>query len=156
MTSSTGSRRSSRRSDSGARLAGRDDLDLDAVVARESGDADGRPGRWLGREVLAVDGVHPGELVEVAEVHRGLDDVAVAEADGLEEPADVVEHLAGLRLDAARDHLAARAVTDLAGEEDEAVGLDDLAEGERAGDESLAGVDALGHVDLRCGCCGRR
>ena len=57
-----------------------------------------------------------------------LDDVAVVETDRVEQPPDVVEHLARLGLDAAgHGAVAAGRVADLAGEEDEAVGLDDLA-----------------------------
>ena len=112
-----------------ARSADRDHLDLDAVVRGQGGHADRRPGRRLGREVLAVDRVHRREVAEVAQVDRALDDVRVVEADRVEQPPDVVEHRARLGLDAARDGaVAAGRVADLAGDEDEAVGLDDLAE----------------------------
>src|SRR4029450_6750375 len=53
--------------------ARRDDLDLDAVVGGEGRHADGRPGRWLGGEVLAIDAVHRPELAEILEVGGGLE-----------------------------------------------------------------------------------
>jgi hypothetical protein len=105
--------------------------------------------RRLGREVLAVDRVHRREVGEVAEVDRGLDDVGVVEPDRAEQPADVVEHGAGLGLDATRHRaVAARDVTNLAGEEDEPVGLDDLRERVRTGLEVGSGRDGLRHGGL--------
>ena len=56
----------------GARSAGGDHLDLDAEVRGQGRDADRRPRRRLGREVLAVDRVHRRELAEVAQVDGAL------------------------------------------------------------------------------------
>src|SRR5690242_15433768 len=125
---------SPRWSGSGSRSsAGRDHLDLDAVVRRKRRDPDGRTGRWFGREVLAVHAVHRGELGEVLQVDRCLDDVLVVEADRVQEASDVVEHRAGLGLDATGDGaLDPGRTTDLAGDEDEAIGLDHLGERELA------------------------
>ena len=55
-------------------------LDLDAEVLGQGGHAHRRPGRRLGREVLAVDRVHRREIGEVAQVDRALHDVGEVEA----------------------------------------------------------------------------
>src|SRR4029077_20843517 len=85
-------------------------------------------------------------IPEVAEVDRASHDVAVVESDGPQQSADVFEHGPRLGLDAARDSaVATRHVTNLPGEEDEAVRLDDLRERVGAGLEARACRDGLWH-----------
>src|SRR5512140_1616520 len=111
------------------RSAGGDDLDLDPGIESQPGHADGRSRRRVGWEELAVDLVHRGEVVELAQVDGRLHDVAVVEPDGAEHSPDVLQHLPCLGPDPARDRAGgAWLVADLAREEHEAAGLDGLAE----------------------------
>ena len=110
-----------------------DGLDLDAGPQRQGGHAEGGPGReGLTGEVAGVDLVDGGEVGDVGEQDRGLDDVVVPEPGLGQDGAHVLEDLLGLGLDVALDERAGgRVERHLAGDEDERAGL-------------LTGGDALG------------
>ena len=118
------------RADSGP---GGDGLDLDTGPQRQGGHPEGGPGReGLAGEVAGVDLVDGGEVGDVGEQDRGLDDVVVAEAGLGQDGAHVLEDLLGLGLDVSLDERAGgRVERHLPGDEDE-----------RAG--PLTGGDALG------------
>src|SRR5262249_59235074 len=96
---------------------------LAARPRRQLRDVGGRAGRWNIADVPAVDVVHSLEVVEVAQVDGGLHDPVEAAARGLQDRAQVREHLLGLLGDAVTDELAsAGRQSDLPGDEDEAPG----------------------------------
>ena len=91
-----------------------------------------RAGRVFAGEVAGVDLVDGGEVGDVGEQDRGLDDVVVPEPGLGQDGAHVLEDLLGLGLDVALDERAGgRVERHLPGDEDE-----------RAG--TLTGGDALG------------
>ena len=112
---------------------GGDGLDLDAGPQRQGGHPEGGPGReGLAGEVAGVDLVDGGEVGDVGEQDRSLDDVVVPEPGLGQDGAHVLEDLLGLGLDVALDERAGgRVERHLPGDEDE-----------RAG--PLTGGDALG------------
>src|SRR5436190_15787148 len=64
-----------------------DRLDLDERAGRELRDLDRRAGGRRLTDVLRVDLVHPGEVVEVLEEHRRLDELVERRARRLEDRA---------------------------------------------------------------------
>src|SRR5687768_12217330 len=103
------------------RLRQRRHGDLDARASWQCAHADGRPTGRVHLEVLGVDLVHLAELGKVGHVDERLDRPVEATAGLLQDVADVLERLARLGRDAARDDLAgARVDALLAGHEDEA------------------------------------
>lgn len=112
---------------------GGDGLDLDTGPQRQGGHPEGGPGReGLAGEVAGVDLVDGGEVGDVGEQDRGLDDVVVPEPGLGQDGTHVLEDLLGLGLDVALDErTGGRVERHLPGDEDE-----------RAG--PLTGGDALG------------
>ena len=119
-----------------------DGLDLDAGPQRQGGHAEGGPGReGLTGEVAGVDLVDGGEVGDVGEQYRGLDDVVVPEPGLGQNGAYVLEDLLGLGLDVALDERAGgRVERHLPGDEDERAGL------LTAGDALGVGADGGGGV----------
>src|SRR5688572_4465483 len=87
-----------------------DALDLDAGIERQPRRLDRRARRRRRGEPLAVGLVDRGEVAEVGDEDRGLDDVAEPGAGGGEHGADVVERAPGQRADVTLDHLAGRRI----------------------------------------------
>jgi len=112
---------------------GGDGLDLNAGPQRQGGHPEGGPGReGLTGEVAGVDLVDGGEVGDVSEQDRGLDDVVVPEPGLGQDGTHVLEDLLGLGLDVALDErTGGRVERHLPGDEDERAGL-------------LTGGDALG------------
>ena len=89
--------------------------------------------------VRGVHLVHAGEVVEALQEDRGLDECVERAAGLLEDRAEVLEHLLGLRLDVAAEQVfLTRAKRELPRDEDEAVRLDRL---------------RVRRSLERCGCC---
>ena len=136
------------RTDSGP---GGDGLDLDAGPQRQGGDTEGGPGRErLTGEVAGVDLVDGGEVGDVGEQDRGLDDVVVPEPGLGQDGTHILEDLLGLGLDIALDNrTGGRVERHLAGDEDERTGLltgrDTLGVGADGGGGAGGGDTAGGH-----------
>src|SRR3990172_5707859 len=97
----------------------RDRLDLDAGAGRELCDADGRAGRRAVAHVACVDAVHAGEVREIDEEHRRLDEPVEAAPGRLEDRGHVPHDPVGLLLDRRARELARREIdADLPGAED--------------------------------------
>src|SRR5471032_3686662 len=81
-----------------------DNLDLDHHVARQPRHFDGGACRRIGAKIFrpAVNLVHGGKIVHVLDEHRGLDRAGEIAAGGLQDGAEVLQHLMGLLGDAAR------------------------------------------------------
>ena len=75
-------------------------------------------------DVARIDLVHRGEVAEILEEDRRLDELLEPAARLLEDRAQVLEHLLGLLCDSRADHLLlARPQPELPGDEDEPAGL---------------------------------
>ena len=98
----------------------RDRLDLDLRARRQRRDLDGCAGGRLPADMACVDLVHGGEVAEVGEEDRRLDEPVEPAAGLLEDRAQVREHLLGLLRDPSRELRRARLQPELAGDEDEA------------------------------------
>ena len=97
-----------------------DRLDLDQRARGQLRDLDRRARRRRVADVPRVDLVHAGEVVEVLEKDRRLHEPVERRARGLEDRAQVREHLLGLLGDPARDELLrAGPQRELARDEDE-------------------------------------
>jgi hypothetical protein len=82
-----------------------DDLDLDAGALRQRGHLDGRAGGEIGGEVLGIHLVHPGEVRQVRQEHRALDDIGEGQPLVIEDGLDVLQDAVGLRLDVPGDEV---------------------------------------------------
>ena len=103
----------------------RDDLDLHAGRARESGDLDGGSCREIASEILAVDFVHAGKFGEVREEDRALHDVCEGQSLVIEDALHVLQHAPGLVLDVAGDELSGgRVERNLTGAEEQVTDTD--------------------------------
>ena len=77
-----------------------DDLDLDQTASRKGGNLEGAARGERGLELRGVDLVHGGEVGDVGQVDRGLDDIGKGGAGSGQQGLDVGEGLLGLGLDA--------------------------------------------------------
>lgn len=100
------------------------DLDLDQTASRKGGNLEGAARGERGLELGGVDLVHGGEVGDVGQVDRGLDDIGKGSAGSGQQGLNVGEGLLGLGLDAL-GHLAGRGIdAQLAGQEHHVAGLD--------------------------------
>ena len=90
--------------------------------------------------MLLVHAVHAGEVGHVAQEHVDLDDLAERAVGGFEDRVKVGKHSLGLLLDRTGDYRAGLVRRDLAGDEDEAVGLDRLGLRGVSGGQANVGV----------------
>src|SRR5689334_23588929 len=111
-----------------ARVSGEgDEIDFDADVAGEARDLDGGARGRTGREKARVNFVHFGELAHVLEKYGGADGFIERRAGGFDDGLKILQDAIGLRGDVAFDELAGGGIeSDLAGNENEAVGADGL------------------------------
>ena len=77
-----------------------DDLDLDQTASRKGGNLESAARGERGLELGGVDLVHGGEVGDVGQVDRGLDDIGKGGAGSGQQGLDVGEGLLGLGLDA--------------------------------------------------------
>jgi len=84
----------------------RDHLDLDPSSAWQGGHLDRAARREVAIEPPRIHVVHPGEIRQVHEEDRRLDDMAEPELLGFEAGLDVMLHLLGLGPDVARHQVS--------------------------------------------------
>lgn len=77
-----------------------DDLDLNQTASRKGGNLEGAARGERGLELGGVDLVHGGEVGDVGQVDRGLDDIGKGSAGSGQQGLDVGEGLLSLGLDA--------------------------------------------------------
>ena len=110
-----------------SRMQMRDDVDLDARVAGQSGRLDRGAGRGRRREQRGVDLVHGGEVVHVRQVDGGLHHRVEAGARGRQDGSEIGEDLARLAGDiAGRPSAPCGIQRNLAGAEHPAIHHDGL------------------------------
>src|SRR5271166_5371979 len=123
-----------------------DNVDFDEHILGEAGDLDGGARGRIGSKMVRVDLVHGGEVVHAFQKDGGLDHLRQRAAGGGQNARDVLQNALGLRGDVSGNELLGGGIEgDLAGEKDEAVGLDGLgvrADGFGAG----GGGDDLTHA----------
>jgi len=87
-------------------LDDRDGLDLDAGVARETGDLDSCTRRWVAFEVPAIEFVHDVIVGHIREEHCRFKNVIDVAAGGFENGAEIPKDLLSLRFNPALYELA--------------------------------------------------
>ena len=103
-----------------------------------------RSGREAAGEVLGIDLVHGGKVVDVSQEHSGLDDVVAGQVGLSQNGLDVLQGLFGLSLNAALHQVAGGGINgQLAGQEDQAADADSLRVGADGGGGILGGNDVL-------------
>ena len=121
----------------GARAGDR--VDLHERAHRQRGHLVAHACGLVGGEELRVDGIHRAEIGDVLEEDRRLGDIGILQAGGRQDGADVLERLAGLRLDAFGHLSVGRVDGELSGHVERAIEFNGLG----------IGADGFG-----CGGCG--
>ena len=105
-------------------------VNFDQSILRQARYFNGGAGGWLrsaGCQVFGVHRIHGGEVVEILQKDRGLDDLTEATATGFEDGLEVAEDLLGLGGDGGTHHLLGLGMKcDLAGGKEQVADADRL------------------------------